>query len=72
MNETLDEYEGLLGDAERQGSQPVAGCAKPRSLPQEWEPIAGPHNFLTFVPYHWRMHMSSQDGSPISSLARTV
>jgi hypothetical protein len=72
MSETVDEYQDLLDSAGRQGSQPVAGCVKPQSLRQEWEPIPGPHNFLTFVPYHWRMYMSSQHGSPISPLARTV
>lgn len=72
MSEALDEHEDLLDSAERQGSQPVGGCVTPQGLRQEWEPIPRPHNFLTFVPYHWPMHMSSQHGSRISSLARTV
>jgi hypothetical protein len=72
MSEALDEHKGLLDSAERQGRRPLAGCVEPRGLRQEREPIPRPHNFLTFVPYHWLMHMSSQHGSPISSLAGTV
>jgi hypothetical protein len=72
MSETLDEQEDLPDGAEGQRSQPVAGCVKPRSLRQERGPIPGPHNFLTFVPYHWHMHMSGQHGSRISPLARIV
>jgi hypothetical protein len=72
MSARLDEHEDLLDSAERQRSQVVAGCVKPRGLRQEWGPIAGPHNFLTFVPYHWRVHMSGQHGSRISPLARIV
>jgi hypothetical protein len=72
MSEVLDGYQDLRDSAERQGGQPATGCAKPQGLPQEWELIRGPHNFLTFVPYHWRMHITSQRGSPVSALARTV
>lgn len=72
MSEMVDEHEDLPDGAERQRSQPVAGCVKPRSLREEWEPIPGPHNFLTFVPYHWHMHMSSQHDSRIPPLARIV